>query len=538
MTPDAPPDQRNPAGRLTTRAWFQAVLGAMILVVVLGAVLGERVIASTADASDQLLDRSLPAQREALQFQAALLNQETGVRGFVITGQPQFLEPYNQGVTAESDAAARLRQLVSDDRQATTDLDDIENAVQRWRTTYVLPLIATPAVARAQGDTDAVQGKHDFDGIRTLFDQQNRHLTETAAADSAQLHHARSLRDGILLGLLVIYLATGFLLLALVRRLVVTPLANLTDASRRVAGGDFSFHIDAHGPADIVAVALAVEEMRRRIVAELDSARVQEARLQEQQTFLHSQAAELRRSNAELEQFAYVASHDLQEPLRKVASFCQLLEKRYGDKLDDRATQYIAYAVDGAKRMQVLINDLLTFSRVGRMTEGTVPVQLAQPLDRALANLATAIEDTGARITRPDDLPEIAGVPVLLTMLWQNLIGNAIKFRDRDRTPEIDISCEPAEQGWQFAVADNGIGIEPQFAEKVFVIFQRLHNRDEYGGTGIGLAMAKKIVEHHGGRIWIDTEHTTGTRLCFTLVGSTPATEYPALPDDDTEGPR
>ncbi|MCX4095254.1 sensor histidine kinase [Nocardia sp. alder85J] len=539
MTADEPPEPRNPAGRLTTRAWFQAVLGAMILVVVLGAVLGGRVISTTARASDQLLDRSLPAQREALRFQSALLDQETGVRGFVITGQPQFLDPYNQGVTAEHDAAQQLRSLVTGDQQSTTDLDDIETAVQRWRTAYVLPLIASPAVARAQGDTDAVQGKRDFDGIRELFAQQNRHLADEVTTDSTQLHRSRSVRDGILLGLLAIYLATGFILLVLVRRLVVRPLADLTDASRRVSDGDFTFHIDVHGPADVAAVATAVEEMRRRIVAELDSSRVQETRLQEQQTFLHAQAAELRRSNAELEQFAYVASHDLQEPLRKVASFCQLLEKRYGDKLDDRATQYIAYAVDGAKRMQVLINDLLSFSRVGRMTDDTVPIDLAQPLDRALANLATAIDDSGAHVERPDELPRIEGVPVLLTMLWQNLIGNAIKFRAGDRPPEIRITCEPAEPGWQFTVEDNGIGIEPQFTDKVFVIFQRLHNRDEYGGTGIGLAMAKKIVEHHGGRIWIDTEYTTGTRICFTLVGSTPAPEIrTALTDHDSEGPR
>ncbi|MQY29528.1 sensor histidine kinase [Nocardia aurantia] len=542
MTADEPRVPRNPAGRLTTSAWFQAVLGAMILVVVVGAVLGERVITGTSSASDQLLDRSLPAQREALQFQSALVDQETGVRGFVITGQQQFLDPYNQGVTAERDSAQHLRQLLSGEPRLLADLDDIEQAVDRWRTTYVQPLLTTPAATRPQGDTDTIQGKKDFDNIRALFERQNQHLSDSVAADSADLRHARTVRDGILLALLALYLATGFILLALVRRLVVRPLAALTASSRRVSAGDFTSHIDAHGPADIAAVAVAVEEMRRRIVAELESARLQETRLQEQKTSLHAQSVELRRSNAELEQFAYVASHDLQEPLRKVASFCQLLEKRYGDKLDDRATQYITYAVDGAKRMQVLINDLLSFSRVGRMADDTVPVELAQPLGRALTNLATAIDDSGARVSLPDDLPRIEGVPVLLTMLWQNLIGNALKFRAPNRVPEIRISAAPAEDepGWRFVVEDNGIGIEPQYVEKVFVIFQRLHNRDEYGGTGIGLAMAKKIVEHHGGRIWVDTEYSPGTRICFTLVGSTPAPENEnstALPDD-SEGPR
>ncbi len=168
--------------------------------------------------------------------------------------------------------------------------------------------------------------------------------------------------------------------------------------------------------------------MRRRIVDELEAS--SQAREQ-----LDEQAAELRRSNAELEQFAYVASHDLQEPLRKVASFCQLLEKRYGDQLDERGQQYIDFAVDGAKRMQVLINDLLTFSRVGRLNSTQVKVNLDTVLDAAISNVATAIEETGAEITRSGPLPTVMGDPTLLTMLWQNLVSNAVKFRREDVPP-------------------------------------------------------------------------------------------------------
>lgn len=216
-----------------------------------------------------------------------------------------------------------------------------------------------------------------------------------------------------------------------------------------------------------------------------------------------------------------MASHDLQEPLRKVASFCQLLEKRYGERFDERGTQYIAFAVDGAKRMQILINDLLTFSRVGRLQDERRTVPLDGVLDRALDNLATAIEAGDAGIDRPERLPEVVGDPTLLAMLWQNLIGNAVKFRHPDRPPRVaitvdrDTSVEPPH--WTFTVTDNGIGVPPEFAEKVFVIFQRLHSRDSYDGTGIGLSLCKKIVEHSGGRIWIDTSHTDGTRLAFTL---------------------
>jgi light-regulated signal transduction histidine kinase (bacteriophytochrome) len=236
---------------------------------------------------------------------------------------------------------------------------------------------------------------------------------------------------------------------------------------------------------------------------------------------LDEQAVELRRSNAELEQFAYVASHDLQEPLRKVASFCQLLEKRYGDQLDERGLEYIAFAVDGAKRMQVLINDLLSFSRVGRVGAKAAEVDLDATLDDALANLATAIGESNAEIVRPQRLPRVVGDPTLLTAVWQNLIGNALKFRHTDRSPRIVIGCERGTgdraDEWLLSLADNGIGIEAEFADKVFVIFQRLHGRDAYDGTGLGLALCKKIVEHHGGSIWIDTSYRGGTRFLLTI---------------------
>jgi light-regulated signal transduction histidine kinase (bacteriophytochrome) len=243
---------------------------------------------------------------------------------------------------------------------------------------------------------------------------------------------------------------------------------------------------------------------------------------------LDEQTGELRRSNAELEQFAYVASHDLQEPLRKVASFCQLLEKRYADQLDERGVEYIGFAVDGAKRMQVLINDLLTFSRVGRSsTTKDVDVDLDAALDAALGNLTTAIEESGAEIARPTTLPRVAGDPTLLTMLWQNLIGNSVKFHRDGVEPRIIVECEPGagehDGEWLFSLQDNGIGIAEDFADKVFVIFQRLHGRDEYSGTGIGLALCKKIVEYHGGTIWIDTSFSDGTRIRFTLPVNEPS---------------
>ncbi|MFF7939779.1 CHASE3 domain-containing protein [Nocardia gamkensis] len=507
--------------RLTAQAWFQLVLASMVLVVIIGTVAGAQVIAQTNRGADRLLDKSLPAAAEAYKLQSALVDQETGLRGYGITADPQFLQPYRDGARDEAQSVARLRELLADRQPLLDELDAVEQSAQRWRTEYAEPLVAglTSGATRGLEPSAPSRGKPLFDELRMRFEAQNNSLEAAIARDEEELAHTRTVRDAVLAGMVIAFLLTGVLLTVLVRRLIARPLGSLTDASLRVAGGDFDHHIDVHGPADLATVAQAVESMRRRIVAELESSRAQEAVLAEQKTDLDLQAVELRRSNAELEQFAYVASHDLQEPLRKVASFCQLLEKRYGDKLDERGKQYIDFAVDGAKRMQVLINDLLTFSRVGRITDRTEPAGLGQSLDKALTNLSAAIDDTDTRIRRPEELPEIIGDPTLLTMLWQNLIANAIKFRRPDHPPEIEITCEPGENGsgWLLSVSDNGIGIAPEFAEKVFVIFQRLHNREEYSGTGIGLAVCKKIVEYHGGRIWIDTDHTAGTRFCFTL---------------------
>ncbi|OOK82375.1 HAMP domain protein [Mycobacterium kansasii] len=318
------------------------------------------------------------------------------------------------------------------------------------------------------------------------------------------------------------FFATAALLGLLTRRAVTRPLAALARACRRVTEGNFGEAITPPSrPKDIRGIAIDVENMRQRIVEELEASHSARAQLDEQ-------ALELRRSNAELEQFAYVASHDLQEPLRKVAAFCQLLEKRYADQLDERGLEYIGFAVDGAKRMQVLINDLLRFSRVGRLGTTSTDVDLDATLDAALANLATAIEESNAHIVRPaEPLPRVVGDPTLLTMLWQNLIGNAIKFRRQDRAPRVVIDCGRGsgerDGQWLFSVTDNGIGIPEEFTGKVFIIFQRLHGRDTYGGTGLGLALCRKIVEHHGGAVWIDTSHTDGTRFEFTLPIATGA---------------
>ena len=224
---------------------------------------------------------------------------------------------------------------------------------------------------------------------------------------------------------------------------------------------------------------------------------------------------ELARSNAELEQFAYVASHDLQEPLRMVSSYTQLLARRYEGKLDQDADEFIGFAVDGANRMQHLINDLLAYSRVGTRGKPFASMALQAAYEEALANLAVAIEESSAEVSA-EALPEVVGDYRQLVRLLQNLIGNAIKFRGHE-TPKIHVSAERRDGEWVMAVSDNGIGIDSQYFERIFVIFQRLQGRQEFPGTGIGLALCKKIVARHHGRIWVESEPDHGSTFYFTL---------------------
>lgn len=231
---------------------------------------------------------------------------------------------------------------------------------------------------------------------------------------------------------------------------------------------------------------------------------------------LRRRSEELARSNQDLEQFAYVASHDLQEPLRAVAGPLQLLQRRYQGQLDARADEFIGHAVDGATRMQSLIDDLLSYSRVGRLEDARQPVDCERVLDEALRNLSAAIRESGVQITH-DRLPIVHGIAAQLVLLFQNLIGNAIKFRSKDRIARIHLEADTRDDAWVFRVRDNGIGIDPQYFERIFLIFQRLHTRREYPGTGLGLALCKRIVEHHGGRIVVESEPGRGTTFSFAL---------------------
>jgi signal transduction histidine kinase/DNA-binding LacI/PurR family transcriptional regulator len=258
-------------------------------------------------------------------------------------------------------------------------------------------------------------------------------------------------------------------------------------------------------------------ELRGEISSALEGGLLLQKRIRAEDA-LKQQAQELARSNAELEQFAYIASHDLQEPLRMVTSYVQMLARRYKGQLDADADDFISFAVDGAERMQILIHDLLQYSRVTTHGKPFTPTDCTTTLHHALANLEIAVEESDAVITH-DELPTVMADETQLTRLLQNLISNAIKFRKKETRPEIHVSAERTGDEWTFSVRNNGIGIAPEYFERIFMIFQRLHSREEYTGTGIGLAVCKRIVERHGGRIWVESKLGEESTFYFTILG-------------------
>ncbi len=471
---------------------------------------------------DSALHRIDPANLLVTQLLANYLDQENGVRGYALTGQTLFLAPYHSGLAAVATENQQLSSLLPARSRAGRLHALVEDRARAWQDQFAQPVIAAISAGNGIGGRDRIltAGLDLVDSLRQSVTALQQELATERVDAQARLTSSLD-QLAIVMGVaLAVVLLTGGVIWWALRRLVLGPLASLAGDARIVAGGELDHEVRVTGPAEVAQLASDVEAMRWRIFGEMTT--VQEAREQ-----LAAANAELARSNEDLEQFAYVASHDLQEPLRKVASFCQLLEQRYGGQLDERGEQYIYFAADGAKRMQVLINDLLAFSRIGRTTERFVDVGLADCLDMAVRNLAGAIEATGATVSAAGPLPTVAGDQTLLVALLQNLVGNAVKFHG-ERAPEVRVEAERQDDHWLMSVTDNGIGIEPRFAERIFVIFQRLHGRDAYSGTGIGLAMCRKIVEFHGGRIWLDTEYSPGTRFRFTL----PAISTEELPNE------
>ena len=350
-----------------------------------------------------------------------------------------------------------------------------------------LSQIESPAVQVALGKQGIFEGK-DYHGTPVLSDLRpipHSPWFIVAKVDSEEIFaeaRYQAISMSIIIGLFILIFAGGIDFLNRQRKIKI--LQNLFESERQLG-----------------------EAQTRQLLAQ--------HLLADEQIKLQSTMADLERSNKELEQFAFIASHDLQEPLRMVSSYTQLLAQRYEGQLDDKAQKYIRYAVDGATRMQALINDLLAYSRVGTRRLSPEPTDPQAALSVAVQNLTVMIEESRAVITN-DNLPTVRADAVQLALVFQNLLANAIKFRGSD-VPHIQVSAKDRGNEWVFSVKDNGIGIEPQHADRVFVIFQRLHTRNEYPGTGIGLAVCQRIVERHGGKIWFESTPGSGTTFFFTV---------------------
>jgi signal transduction histidine kinase len=486
---------------------------------------------------DDVLNRASPMRAAGEALRTAVVEQETGIRGYAISGNVANLDPYTSGVTEEHDEITRIESLLEpSDRQIGAALAAVKQRAAQWHAEVADPVLRAirtegPAAGReliARGTTT------DFDSLRTAIDGMQDDIQAMRERAVAEARASSQTMVVIQIAAAVIVMVAGSGLLLLLDRLVSRPVVELAEQVREVAEGDYHRHIAGGGSPELAGLAADVDAMRRKIVAELAEVREARGQIEWVNEQLKVQAEELTRSNRDLEQFAYVASHDLQEPLRKVASFCQLLQRRYAGQLDDRADQYIAFAVDGAQRMQHLINDLLAFSRIGRITAGFTDVDL----DRVLTEVSSQLEARAGEDAEISwsAMPTVEGEEPLLTTLFVNLIGNSLKFRRPDVPPVVRVGARRDGDEWLITVRDNGIGIEAEFADKVFVIFQRLHARDAYEGTGIGLAIVKKIVEYHGGRIWLDLDVEEGTSINFTLPVLLGAEDQPSEPPAETPG--
>jgi signal transduction histidine kinase len=494
---------------------------------------------------DDVLNRASPMRAAGESLYTALVDQETGVRGYAITGKQDNLAPYTNGQKEERDDIARIDGLLHPgDTGIASSLDVVRTRAAAWRADIAEPVIRT---VQTQGTAAAqlritTASTVQFDAVRQAIDQMQSQIQTLRDRSAADARRSSQTLVAIQIAAAAIVILAGAALLLLLDRMVSRPVVELAEQVRKVAAGDYDKQISGGGSPELGRLASDVEGMRRKISSELSEVREARTQVEWINDQLKIQAEELTRSNRDLEQFAYVASHDLQEPLRKVASFCQLLQRRYAGQLDERADQYIGFAVDGAQRMQRLINDLLAFSRIGRLTSGFTDVDLNRVLEEVRSQLESRT-GTDGEVTW-SELPSVEGEEPLLTTLFVNLIGNSLKFRRPDVPPVVRISARRLDDEWQINVRDNGIGIEAEFADKVFVIFQRLHARDAYEGTGIGLAIVKKIVEYHGGRIWLDLDVEEGTSINFTLPvlpGAPSSTEAPATrevtPADRHEAP-
>ena len=411
----------------------------------------------------------------------AVTNAETGQRGFIMTGDDSYLEPYRAATPEIDRSIARLRQVIPDSGPAQQARC---NALVEAVHARMDELQRTVGLRRSEGETAAVAavrtgvGRRDMERIREIssaMDQQEQRLLR------------QRLRE---------QLGTETLVAATFGAGVVVSVGLLF----------WAYHL----------IAVFAAERRRAEREALRLASELEQRVKDRTAELHAANENLQRSNTDLERFAYIASHDLQEPLRMISAYVDLLARRYQGRLDKDADEYIRYAVEGARRMRLLITDLLSYSRAGTQALRLARADMDAAFQAALQNLQILREETNAQI-ECGPLPAIRADEAKLVLVFQNLLSNAMKFHRPGCAPCIRVAASRVEDSWRFLVQDNGIGFAPEFSDRIFEVFQRLHPRESYAGTGIGLAISKRIVEAHGGHIGVESAEGEGSKFWFSL---------------------
>ena len=570
-----------------------AAFGIAFLGIVLGGVITFHE-AHQHDDTNQWIVHTYEVIGKISQVQTSMEQIESGGRGYLLTGQKEYLSPYHTGIDSVGTGLDELQSLTADNPIQQGRLEKVRSYVNR----AIAFLHDKIAQRDREGGVPSVgtQAKDNIDQVRFACGEMRR--AETGLLDSriadASVSARRAFTSFALLLSLAALLLSGFFVFiwrdlgrrrrdeealresdARFRRvldsapdaMLITDEAGTIQLVNSQAGTLFGhareefagrrlndllvqraaandgedetmpvtrekdaayIHFKALAakydgvrkdgslfPVETKGSPLEVGKQRLLITAVRDRTEQQQA-----EDALGKYSLDLARSNAELERFAYVASHDLQEPLRMVSSYTQLLSRRYKGKLDASADEFIAFAVDGANRMQKLINDLLALSRIGTQARPSEPVDTGGILRRVLSDMRPTIEAAGASIVAPEQMPTVLADGTQVGQLFQNLIGNALKFR-RDEPPRVEITVQSeGENCWRFSFRDNGIGIEPQYFERIFVIFQRLHGKESYPGTGIGLAICKKIVERLGGHLWVESHPDQGANFLFTLPAS------------------
>lgn len=444
-------------------------------------------------------------------------NMENGERGYIITGQAEFLEPYTQGRRDFRRHVADYQPRMISQRQRD-NLARLLAEMDAWEKEDAAPEIAArqrsldAAVDLVSSGTGLTRTRQAKTILADMIGFENDRLSNATTSSRQVLSRVQVLVPlGLLFGTLLLIWAGRRVL-----RLLAENVGAVTDNTRRIASGDYGHRIAPLRVRELDALSVQVHQMAAAVAEREQQLQAGRATLEQANTQLEQANLNLQRSNRELERFAYVASHDLQEPLRTIGSYTELLARRYSGQLDERADQYIEFTMSATQRLKNLIQDLLVFSRVQRATRTVSAVDLNTLLQEVRLEVQARLDEAGGEL-HIASLPMVTANRELLHHVFLNLLGNALKFRDPQRPPVVQVMAERREDAWVFHVQDNGIGIEEPYHERIFEAFQRLHHASRYEGSGIGLSVTRSAVEQHGGRIWLTSTPGQGSTFSFTL---------------------